>query len=118
MCIRDRLNRVPVVWIRSTALVLALAVGYIAAAYMGRLDFTGAREAALFQVPMPLHFGLGFSWALFVPMLIIYLVLSLIHISIVAGDQARPGIRLQARLGHAQPQACRQLHHQGFIERR
>ena len=44
------LNRVPVVWIRSTALVLALAVGYIAAAYMGRLDFTGAREAALFQV--------------------------------------------------------------------
>jgi len=71
------LNRVPVVWIRSTALVLALAVGYIAAAYMGRLDFTGAREAALFQVPMPLHFGLGFSWALFVPMLIIYLVTSL-----------------------------------------
>ncbi len=71
------LNRVPVVWIRSTALVLALAVGYIAAAYMGRLDFTGAREAALFQVPVPLHFGLGFSWALFVPMLIIYLVTSL-----------------------------------------
>ncbi|MCM2570547.1 purine permease [Achromobacter xylosoxidans] len=71
------LNRVPVVWIRSTALVLALAVGYIAAAYMGRLDFTGAREATLFQVPMPLHFGLGFSWSLFVPMLIIYLVTSL-----------------------------------------
>lgn len=71
------LNRVPVVWIRSTALVLALAVGYIAAAYMGRLDFTGAREAAVFQVPVPLHFGLGFSWALFVPMLIIYLVTSL-----------------------------------------
>ncbi|WP_313369948.1 uracil-xanthine permease family protein [Achromobacter animicus] len=71
------LNRVPVVWIRSTALVLALAVGYIAAAYMGRLDFAGAREAAVFQVPVPLHFGLGFSWALFVPMLIIYLVTSL-----------------------------------------
>ena len=71
------LNRMPVVWIRSTALVLALAVGYIAAAYMGRLDFTGAREAALFQIPVPLHFGLGFSWALFVPMLIIYLVTSL-----------------------------------------
>ncbi|WP_287956122.1 uracil-xanthine permease family protein [Achromobacter sp.] len=71
------LNRVPIVWVRSTALVLALAVGYIAAAYMGRLDFTGAREAALFQVPTPLHFGLGFSWSLFVPMLIIYLVTSL-----------------------------------------
>ena len=71
------LNRVPVVWVRSTALVIALAVGYLAAAWMGRLDFTGAREAALFQVPTPLHFGLGFSWSLFVPMLIIYLVTSL-----------------------------------------
>lgn len=77
LCTIILLNRVPVVWIRSTALVLALAVGYIAAASMGRLDFTGAREAALFQIPVPLHFGLGFSWALFVPMLIIYLVTSL-----------------------------------------
>ncbi len=71
------LNRVPIVWVRSTALVIALAIGYLAAAALGRLDFTGAREAALFQIPTPLHFGLGFSWALFVPMLIIYLVTSL-----------------------------------------
>ncbi len=34
-------------------------------------------EAALFQVPMPLHFGLSFSWALFIPMLVIYLVTAL-----------------------------------------
>lgn len=71
------LNRVPVVWVRSTALVLALILGYLVAGWMGRLDFTGAREAAIFQVPTPLHFGLGFSWSLFVPMLIIYLVTSL-----------------------------------------
>ncbi|WP_179404068.1 nucleobase:cation symporter-2 family protein [Burkholderia guangdongensis] len=71
------LNRVPIVWVRSTALVIALAIGYLAAAAMGRLDFTGVHEAALFQIPTPLHFGLGFSWSLFVPMLIIYLVTSL-----------------------------------------
>ncbi|MGZ2748172.1 uracil-xanthine permease family protein [Burkholderia stagnalis] len=71
------LNRVPIVWVRSTALVIALAIGYLAAAFLGRLDFTGAREAALFQIPTPLHFGIGFSWSLFVPMLIIYLVTSL-----------------------------------------
>ncbi|WP_049105122.1 solute carrier family 23 protein, partial [Burkholderia cenocepacia] len=70
-------NRVPVVWVRSTALVIALAIGYLAAAFLGRLDFTGMHQAALFQVPTPLHFGIGFSWALFVPMLIIYLVTSL-----------------------------------------
>ncbi|MBI0330895.1 nucleobase:cation symporter-2 family protein [Burkholderia plantarii] len=71
------LNRVPVVWVRSAALVIALALGYLAAGVAGRLDFTGAREAALFQIPAPLHFGLGFSWSLFVPMVVIYLVTSL-----------------------------------------
>ncbi|WP_175883348.1 nucleobase:cation symporter-2 family protein [Burkholderia sp. BCC0044] len=71
------LNRVPIVWVRSTALVIALLIGYLAAAFLGRLDFTGMHQAALFQVPTPLHFGIGFSWALFVPMLIIYLVTSL-----------------------------------------
>ncbi|VWC90045.1 xanthine permease [Burkholderia lata] len=71
------LNRVPIVWVRSTALVIALVIGYLAAAFLGRLDFTGMHQAALFQVPTPLHFGIGFSWSLFVPMLIIYLVTSL-----------------------------------------
>jgi len=71
------LNRVPVVWMRSGAIIIALAVGYLLAGSLGRLDFTGMRQAALFQVPQPLHFGLGFSWSLFIPMIVIYLVTSL-----------------------------------------
>lgn len=71
------LNRIPVVWMRSCAIVIALLVGYALAGYLGRLDFTGMHQAELFQVPMPLHFGLGFSWSLFIPMLVIYLVTSL-----------------------------------------
>jgi xanthine permease XanP len=71
------LNRIPVVWMRSCAIVIALAVGYALAGYLGRLNFSGMREAPWFEVPMPLHFGLGFSWALFIPMLVIYLVTSL-----------------------------------------
>ena len=71
------LNRVPVVWMRSAAIVIALAIGYALAGWMGRLDFSGMHEAPLFQVPTPLHFGLGFSWSLFVPMIVIYLVTSL-----------------------------------------
>lgn len=71
------LNRLPVVWMRSCAIIIALAIGYALAAYLGRLDFTGMREAELFEVPMPLHFGLGFSWSLFIPMVVIYLVTSL-----------------------------------------
>ena len=71
------LNRVPVVWMRSAAIVIALSVGYALAGWMGRLDFSGMHEAPLFQVPTPLHFGLGFSWSLFIPMIVIYLVTSL-----------------------------------------
>ncbi|SDH18305.1 xanthine permease XanP [Pseudomonas flavescens] len=71
------LNRIPVVWMRSCAIVIALLVGYALAGYLGRLDFTGMHQAELFQMPTPLHFGLGFSWSLFIPMLVIYLVTSL-----------------------------------------
>lgn len=71
------LNRIPVVWMRSCAIVIALLVGYALAGALGRLDFSGMHEAPLIQVPTPLHFGLGFSWSLFVPMLVIYLVTSL-----------------------------------------
>ena len=71
------LNRVQVVWMRSAAIVIALGVGYALAGWMGRLDFSGMHEAPLFQVPTPLHFGLGFSWSLFIPMIVIYLVTSL-----------------------------------------
>jgi xanthine permease XanP len=71
------LNRVRMVWVRSSAIVIALIVGYILAAYFGRLDFSGMHNAPTFQVPTPLHFGLSFSWSLFVPMIIIYLVTSL-----------------------------------------
>jgi xanthine permease XanP len=71
------INRVPITWMRSAAIVIALAVGYALAAWLGRLDFSGMHGAPAFQVPLPLHFGLGFSWSLFVPMLVIYLVTSL-----------------------------------------
>ncbi|GAB3452131.1 uracil-xanthine permease family protein [Massilia terrae] len=71
------LNRIPVVWVRSGAIVIALAVGYAVAGTMGRLDFTGMQQAPWIEVPQPLHFGLSFSWSLFIPMVIIYLVTSL-----------------------------------------
>ena len=44
---------------------------------MGHLDFSGLKDAPLVQVPTPMHFGLSFSWSLFIPMAFIYLVTSL-----------------------------------------
>ncbi|WP_295897670.1 nucleobase:cation symporter-2 family protein [uncultured Bartonella sp.] len=71
------LNRVNITWVRSSAIILALAVGYVMAGFMGRLDFSGFEHSALFALPRPLHFGLSFSWSLFIPLIIIYLVTSL-----------------------------------------
>ena len=71
------LNRLPLRGLRSSAIVVALLLGYALAAWLGRLNFTGMHQAAWVQIPMPLHFGLGFSWSLFVPLLVIYLVTSL-----------------------------------------
>ena len=71
------LNRIPVVWIRSSAILLALVIGYILAGFMGHLDFTAFQQAPIFQLPTPLHFGISFDWSLFLPFAFIYLVTSL-----------------------------------------
>ncbi|RJL69433.1 uracil-xanthine permease family protein [Acinetobacter radioresistens] len=71
------LNRMRAVWIKSSAILIALVAGYILAGFMGYLDFSMLEEAPLIQIPTPMHFGLSFSWSLFIPMAFIYLVTSL-----------------------------------------
>ena len=71
------LNRLKITWIKSSAILIALIVGYGLAGFMGHLDFSGLKDAPLIQIPSPMHFGLDFSWSLFIPMAFIYLVTSL-----------------------------------------
>jgi xanthine permease XanP len=71
------INRMPFAWLRSSAIVIALAAGYALAGWLGRLDFSGMHAAPWVQLPVPLRFGLGFSWPLFIPLIVIYLVTSL-----------------------------------------
>jgi len=71
------LNRIQVIWIKSSAILIALIVGYVLAGFMGHLDFSGLHETPIIQIPTPMHFGLSFSWSLFIPMAFIYLVTSL-----------------------------------------
>lgn len=70
-------NRAPIAWIRSGAIILALIIGYCLAAYLGRLNFDAFHQTQLLALPHPFHFGLSFSWPIFIPMIIIYLVTSL-----------------------------------------
>lgn len=62
---------------KSSAILIALICGYVLAGFMGHLDFSGLKDAPLVQIPTPMHFGLSFSWSLFIPMAFIYLVTSL-----------------------------------------
>ena len=71
------LNRVRVTWVKSSAILIALVIGYILAGFMGHLNFSGLNEAPLIQIPTPMYFDLSFSWSLFIPMVFIYLVTSL-----------------------------------------
>ena len=71
------LNRLNVTWIKSSAILIALVVGYALAGFMGHLDFSGLQDAPIVQIPTPMQFGLDFSWSLFIPMAFIYLVTSL-----------------------------------------
>ena len=71
------LNRINITWIKSSAILIALVIGYAMAGMMGHLDFSGLKAAPLVQVPTPMHFGLDFSWSLFIPLAFIYLVTSL-----------------------------------------
>ncbi|MFV5391468.1 uracil-xanthine permease family protein [Acinetobacter towneri] len=71
------LNRINITWIKSSAILIALVIGYAMAGMMGHLDFSGLKDAPLVQVPTPMHFGLDFSWSLFIPLAFIYLVTSL-----------------------------------------
>ena len=71
------LNRVRITWIKISAILIALIIGYALAGFMGHLDFSGMKDAPMVQIPTPMHFGLSFSWSLFIPMAFIYLVTSL-----------------------------------------
>lgn len=71
------LNRIPITWVKSSAILIALTVGYTVAGFMGYLDFSSLKDTPVIQIPTPMHFGLSFSWSLFIPMAFIYLVTSL-----------------------------------------
>ncbi len=71
------LNRIRIIWVKSSAILIALVIGYILAGFIGHLNFSVLQDAPLIQIPTPMHFGLSFSWSLFIPMAFIYLVTSL-----------------------------------------
>ncbi len=60
--------------LRMTSVVLGLALGYLAALLLGKVDLHGLRELPLITIPFPLHYGLGFNGGAFVPFAFLYLI--------------------------------------------
>src|SRR5699024_10518335 len=46
--------------VKASSTLLGMVVGYLVALAMGMIDFSGIGEAAWFQLPQPLHFGVEF----------------------------------------------------------
>ncbi|WP_257981428.1 solute carrier family 23 protein, partial [Aeromonas salmonicida] len=63
-------------WLRLSAIMIAMLVGYAAALMLGKVT-APTFDGPLVMVPIPLHYGLGFDWQLFVPLAIIFVVTAL-----------------------------------------
>lgn len=68
------LNRSSNQWIRLSSIVIGLAAGFVAAGFMGRLDFSNLSTLPLLSVPIPLKFGFSFDLGAFIPIALIYLI--------------------------------------------
>lgn len=47
--------------VKLASILIGIIVGYIISLFAGMVDFTPVANAALFQLPMPLHFGIKFE---------------------------------------------------------
>lgn len=86
------LNRTRNEYLRMSAIVIGIAVGYAAAALLGMVDFSGLQDLPAVNVPIPFRYGFDFDVALFIPMAFIFVITTiestgdLTATSIVSGE--------------------------------
>ncbi|CAH8229594.1 xanthine:H(+) symporter XanP [Vibrio aestuarianus] len=73
------LNRSSNPYIRVASIVIAMLTGYVMAYFMGMIDTSSLGETATIAlpIPIPMQFGLGFDWSLFIPLVLIFLITAL-----------------------------------------
>jgi xanthine permease XanP len=60
-------------YVRMGSIIIGLVVGYFIALSLGMVDFSVLNDLPAINLPIPLRFGLGFSWPSFIPFAVIYL---------------------------------------------
>jgi xanthine permease XanP len=68
------LNRSSKNWLRMSAVVIGLVVGYTVAAIMGDVNFGNMANLKLINAPIPFRFGFHISWGHVIPMALLYLI--------------------------------------------
>ncbi|EJL6762104.1 uracil-xanthine permease [Vibrio cholerae] len=71
------LNRAHNPYVRVASIVIAMLVGYVMAYLMGMVNTDNLAETQLIALPIPMQYGLGFDWSLFIPLLLIFLITAL-----------------------------------------
>ncbi len=68
------MNRSSNSWIRLSSIVLGLLIGFVVAAFMGKISFANLATLPVVSIPVPFKYGFSFDWAAFLPIALIYLI--------------------------------------------
>ena len=68
------LNRAKNPYVRMSSIIIGLAVGYVVSGFMGLLDFSVLKDLAIFALPTPFKYGIGFNFAAFLTIALLYLI--------------------------------------------
>lgn len=68
------LNRSKNKYLRMSSIIIGLLAGYIASIALGLVDFSKLKTVSAVSIPVPLKYGLDFSWGAFIPIALIYLI--------------------------------------------
>ncbi|MEH0368492.1 uracil-xanthine permease family protein [Vibrio mimicus] len=71
------LNRAHNPYVRVASIVIAMLVGYVMAYLMGMVNTDNLAETQIIALPIPMQYGLGFDWSLFIPLVLIFLITAL-----------------------------------------
>jgi len=61
-------------FLRMGSIVIGLIVGYIIAAFMGKVNFSALQGLPLINIPIPFKYGFSFNLTAFIPVAFIYLI--------------------------------------------
>ncbi|AOT72532.1 uracil-xanthine permease family protein [Geosporobacter ferrireducens] len=71
--------------LRMAAILIGITVGYVAAIFMGKVDFTSVMDAAWFSIPTPMAYGMTFHGPAIIAMFILYVVTTVETVGDISG---------------------------------